>query len=50
MYRDFGVNLVNLTKPSEMLIELPWYSLVKVYFRFDLHGLESALREAGCLG
>ena len=42
--------LQEVSTSSEMLIELPWYSLGKVYFRFDLHGAESALREAGCLG
>ena len=33
---------------STMLLELSWYSLGSVFFRFDLRGSAKALREAGC--
>ena len=33
---------------STMLLELSWYSLGRVFFRFDLRGSAKALREAGC--
>ena len=38
--------LDRVTSNNELLLELPWYGLGNVVFRFDLKGSRAAYREA----